>query len=500
MRKTHGSLYHSAFTRAGRLFVMLAFLLTALNFNMLPVNAATSFYVSTAGNDLAGDGSSGNPWRTIQHAADTMAAGDTVIVNEGTYNETIQTVRSGISGRRITFRASGDVSVTGFTVSHSYITVDGFNVSPGGIDLHNNQYCEILNNYFSNCQIYLDETSYTLIRGNHITSTSAWGHDWCAIDLHGAYNVAENNEIGPSKDTDAFRVFGHDNIMRNNYIHDLTLSPNSGAHMDVFQTWGLNNMVSYNQVFENNLITSGDRSQTNLQMCMTENNENPNIHDFTVRNNIFVNVPGAANLGVPHIRFYNNTVYNCGTWSIIGASNANRAKGQPDYLEIFNNIFVSDYDHYGSFISGGGTECLFDYNFIAKPDGSPVEGFTEDHGVNGGEPRFTNPSSNDFHLMPGSPAIEKGTALTGLYYDMDGNLRPQGANWDIGAYETVFPVWESKSDFSQVQGIGTGNTGAVTLEFDVVPQQSMSAYGGEIGYAAESSTISNGSSFAMAVG
>ena len=39
-------------------------------------------------------------------------------------------------------------------------------------------------------------------------------------------------------------------------------------------------------------------------------------------------------------------------------------------------------------------------------------------------------------LLPGSPAIDKGTAISGFNYDRDGKTRPDGAAWDIGAYET----------------------------------------------------------------
>ena len=41
-----------------------------------------TYYVSTTGNDTTGNGSSGSPWATLQKAANTVVAGDTVIVKK----------------------------------------------------------------------------------------------------------------------------------------------------------------------------------------------------------------------------------------------------------------------------------------------------------------------------------------------------------------------------------------------------------------------------------
>lgn len=44
--------------------------------------------------------------------------------------------------------------------------------------------------------------------------------------------------------------------------------------------------------------------------------------------------------------------------------------------------------------------------------------------------------SDDFHLNPLSPCIDRGTD-TGVYEDYDGNVRPQGGGYDMGAYEFI---------------------------------------------------------------
>jgi hypothetical protein len=48
--------------------------------------------------------------------------------------------------------------------------------------------------------------------------------------------------------------------------------------------------------------------------------------------------------------------------------------------------------------------------------------------------QLVSPPSN-FRLQSTSPAINAGEALTSVVYDWDGNSRPYGGAWDIGAYE-----------------------------------------------------------------
>src|SRR5687767_3038584 len=46
--------------------------------------SAATYYVATNGNDTF-DGSSFAPWRTLQHAVQAIAPGDTILVRAGTY-------------------------------------------------------------------------------------------------------------------------------------------------------------------------------------------------------------------------------------------------------------------------------------------------------------------------------------------------------------------------------------------------------------------------------
>jgi parallel beta-helix repeat protein len=85
--------------------------------------AGQTFYVAPNGNDN-GPGSMSNPWATIQHAANTAEAGDTVLVEAGTYNALA------------TFPNSGNATA-GYITFESYpgetATIDGTGLPiPGG--------------------------------------------------------------------------------------------------------------------------------------------------------------------------------------------------------------------------------------------------------------------------------------------------------------------------------------------------------------------------------
>jgi len=103
----------------------------------------TTYYVSTSGND-SNPGTMSEPWRTIQHAANTVQAGDTVYVRQGIYREVVTLKSSGSAtagfitfssypGELATLDGTGQPIQGGqwglFSIpSHSYIVINGFEV------------------------------------------------------------------------------------------------------------------------------------------------------------------------------------------------------------------------------------------------------------------------------------------------------------------------------------------------------------------------------------
>jgi hypothetical protein len=67
------------------------------------------YYVAPGGDDTA-PGTADEPWATLQHAADTIAPGDEVVVLDGTYAG-FRLETSGTAADNIRFRAAGEGAV-----------------------------------------------------------------------------------------------------------------------------------------------------------------------------------------------------------------------------------------------------------------------------------------------------------------------------------------------------------------------------------------------------
>jgi hypothetical protein len=144
----------------------------------LPSRSGTTYYVSTSGNDNNA-GTLSVPWRTIQKAANTVKAGDTVQVRAGTYNEIVTTKTSGnatsgyitfqnypgeapiVDGTGLAVGSSGQTGLFSLEGTFSYIVIQGFEIRnfssstrgkvPVGIDFEGaGSNLEILNNHVHN--------------------------------------------------------------------------------------------------------------------------------------------------------------------------------------------------------------------------------------------------------------------------------------------------------------------------------------------------------------
>jgi hypothetical protein len=408
---------------------------------------SATYYVSKSGSD-SNPGIQSQPWLTITKAASTITAGDIVIIDTGIYSERVVTSSLGTVDNPIIFKVNNGsiVKTLGFLIEHDFIIIDGFEIDgtvtewqngDTGITIESN-YCQIINNVIYNLPAasggYGIETeppsAHCLIKGNILRD-----NDYINMAISGTYHTIANNTIRDAS-ADAIYIFGHDHNVRNNYFYNIYTGGN--YHADLIQTFGDNGEDSYNIIFENNLA----KNCTDCQICNIEP-KGQKIENWTFRNNIFINVDASANNYAPKFKFYNNTFYHVGHHAF-APQNAiqlrNGTKGTADSCEIKNNLFI---DCMGR-TNGGwyhidpgivGTDA--DYNYVTGPQ--PIfdskSGFNEIHGINGGDPKFFDLESEDFHLLTGSPAIDYGTPISSFDFDMEGISRPQGEQWDIGAYE-----------------------------------------------------------------
>ena len=283
-----------------RWFFINLFLTLGLSFFLLssPASAlATNYYVSTTGSD-SNTGSQSAPWKTIQKAADTMVAGDTVMVNAGNYGgdasvfRKVRITKSGSPGQQITYQASGTVFTQGFLVSADYITIKGFDVEDphdarvknstepdyrGGTGIFIEGSNDIIEDNYIRGSVWggikLSKSGNFLLPSNSIVrNNKLFRNGMSGIEVSGRNNLIEGNEIWDTiqhhpgnilsatvtwLDADGMRFFGQGHIIRKNYIHDIkvgapgiNLDPsdpnniynlnndyNNDPHIDCFQTW-----------------------------------------------------------------------------------------------------------------------------------------------------------------------------------------------------------------------------------------------------------------------
>ncbi|MCX6718051.1 MAG: right-handed parallel beta-helix repeat-containing protein, partial [Candidatus Staskawiczbacteria bacterium] len=217
---------------------------------------AATYYVAKTGSDSA-DGSSGSPWLTIQHAADTAVAGDTVNVLEGTYSEKITFKHSGTAGYPIIFQTdqTNPAIIDGTGVSFdvygslvginnaSYFTLSGFKIQNSmatGIDIVDGTHDQLLNLDISNsggvfpatAQITADVSgpdkppAFSVISGCKVHDSPTGG---IAIwGVSNGYWLIENNEVYNNAgyanwdgvQVEATGYTTHHIIIKNNLIHD----------------------------------------------------------------------------------------------------------------------------------------------------------------------------------------------------------------------------------------------------------------------------------------
>ena len=331
---------------------------------VLNIEAGAVYYVDgIAGND-SNPGTQILPWRTIQKAANTMVAGDKVIVKGGTYNERISETTSGSPGNEIAYQVSPGDTVTckGFTISGSYVIVDGFKVDADD----NNQttgrgfyvsgaYVTVKNCFVTECPwggiVYTGSSSYGYIYNNRCYHNGQSGMELC-----GSYHLVENNEIwesvqhhpqgGPTSgaDADGIRFHGDHHTFRGNWIHEPALLSdpyNTNPHIDCFQTydgstWGAPT-ASY-CTFERNHLR---HYVSGMFAFMLEGSQAYPVHHLTFKNNIFEVGSGICcidGLSTHDIYIYNNTFIgdlSLTNWPvaiyIYGVSN----------IEVKNNITVN---------------------------------------------------------------------------------------------------------------------------------------------------------------
>lgn len=183
--------------------------------------ATTQYYVSPTGKDSQA-GTITSPWKTLQHAADTVPAGSTVYIRAGVYKQQLAITRSGSASK-------GNITFTNYRSEKAILdgtgqAVDGLQ---GMVDIQDASYITVkgleIRNYTTT---HADEVPAGISvqgAGSHIQITGNKIHD-----IKSTVSLSGNNATG--RDAHGIAVYGnkapeslHDITINNNELYNLVL-------------------------------------------------------------------------------------------------------------------------------------------------------------------------------------------------------------------------------------------------------------------------------------
>jgi hypothetical protein len=256
-----------------------------------PSRSGVTYYVSTSGSD-ANAGTLSAPWRTIQHAANTAVAGDTVEIEAGVYSEIVILPNSGTAtAGYITFEnypgQTATIDGTGLTPSGSPYGYTGGSNLEGLINLGTNSYIVIqgleIRNFTTNNAVYAvginieGAGSNIEVLNNHIHNISAPGSSCnctnaLGVAIYGVQAPASisnltvaGNEIDHNTTGCSENLTMNGNVQyfveANNYVHDA-----DNICLDDIGFEGKSPQVAYDQA------SDGWVFQNRLEGCTSTNN------------------------------------------------------------------------------------------------------------------------------------------------------------------------------------------------------------------------------------
>lgn len=432
---------------------------------LLAENAVASdvrtFYVASSGADSNLGLSQKLPLRTIQHAAERVKPGDTVVVAAGTYDERVVINASGESGHpiRLTVARGATVIVQGFEIRGNYVEVAGFVITnhnstqERGVGVYLTGSHDVVsgNRIHDLCfeGIYVSDGggSSSAPSGNIISRNSIVRAEMSGAQVGGDSNLVEYNEVADTRqyppgcerrdraDADGFRFFGRGHIFRGNRIHDIAVPGsqyNPNPHTDCFQTWG----PAANMTFESNWcrmpapsIVAGGASN---HIGMIEDKSGP-VMNLLFIDNLFANlgqgliVYGGPPNGIAGLRFLNNTVVNVQQEALV--------LRRTPRAQIANNIFYDVGGHKDGFLAvdEASADFVASKNDMYMSDGLAPGSYGSVAGHLTVDPKFADASALDFRLQSSSPLIGAGVRLGG-----DSLNSPPGqlGQVDIGAFHS----------------------------------------------------------------
>lgn len=403
-------------------------------------NSGREWHVSPSGSDSAA-GTAGAPFATLAHAGTVLAAGDTVILADGTYPGAVTLQRSGSPGHYITLRAAnpGGAKLLATTLAEysalnlknaAWIRIEGLDlqgVVGHGIQAEGCHHIQLVDNICHDCGgsgISLNEGDYYLVEGNTVfgnSRTNTYLTSGISIYWPRAYDTAAGFHI----------------IIRRNMVYDNVESvahkEGNGIILDDFhnsQVLPAGSGINYtgSTLVENNLVAfnGGDG-------ILAYESDNVTVRHNTVTfNNTDQLNPATWRSELANSQGQNNHWYN--NIAVCDSSLDSNNKALLDGLTgSFQNSNAAWYGNLRYDINNPGNEAVL----VGGSGNTYTTGLLQANNPLRSNPQFaTTPvggTADSFRLAAGSPAIN--SALTSYANTVDYKNSTRDSQPDIGALE-----------------------------------------------------------------
>lgn len=417
--------------------------------------AAAKYYVTPTGDD-SNPGTRDRPWRTIQKAADTLVAGETVYIMAGTYAERVVPRNSGSADKYIVYAANpGDtVTIDGAAIDvpewaalfhiegKDFLRVAGLRVTNAvsnphnpGIWAENARHIVIEKNYVyrtNDSGIAAWNSQDVIVEGNEVEEACLAGWNECiSIGTTDGFDVRDNRVHVSSKEGICAKDGSSNGRVYRNQVHHTEAV---GIYVDAQDKHTFNI-----DVFDN---VSHDGVEDGFAVASEVGGllENVRVYNNVAYNNGWVGIDVSDccidSHPISNVLIVNNTLYNNGRDSWGGGIVVQNPQAQG--IVIRNNICCQN--HLFQIAVNAALlvdRVTVDHNLIDGFRGGEDEIYGDQHVE--GTAGFADAGAADFHLLAISPAIDAGSPTDAPAADFDGHARPNGAACDIGAYERISP-------------------------------------------------------------